>query len=972
MLSASVLILVFLLAFCIPLTASKMCLKENGYENLLIAINPQVPENVQIINNIKNMVTDASLFLFNATKRRFYYRDVKILIPLTWQSHNYRRPKHEVYEKANVIINKPNFNHGNDPYTLQYEGCGKEGRYIHFTPDFLIEDSLLSVYGPRGKVFVHEWAHLRWGVFDEYNYGVPFYVSVENKIKSTRCSSEISGMYICKETSCLDGECMIDPQTGSLAEGCMFLVNSTQSQKTTASIMYMPALSSVVDFCDKNTHDQESPNMQNQMCSYRSTWEVIMDSADYVSTLPMANDVYPPPPNFSLLQTRRRVICLVLDVSSNMATGDRIHRLHQAAALFILHFVEVGSHLAIVTYNDTAEIRSPLRQIDHDDVRRNLTSNLPNTASGESYICKGVLSGLQLLKTLDGNGDGNEIILVSGGRDENLDKCFSQVLLSGSVIHTIAIGPNADSELECLSEMTGGSAFFASGNMVSDSLIGAFTEISTSNGDHTHKFAKLFLASNVIRAEDQLTGSVYIDGSVGINTLFIITWQASALPDVIIEDPTGNIYNSENLETDTYSQVAYFILPETSQVGEWKYTIINTLNSSQVFDILVTSRPAPNSIPLVIHLFTNTNTVTFPNPMVIFAEIKQGYSAILGVNVTAVIESEFGNLIIITLTDDGTGADAVKDDGIYSRYVFSFMHNGRYTLKIHAQSNNNASSIRHSNSHTMYVPGYIDNDTIRMNPLRSIFSGEIETLPEIFIRTIFSESFKVKNISQDSVVDLFPPCTIVDLEAKLENDYVILSWTAPGDNYDQGIASSYEIRMSTNPFNLREHFDTAIPINTSSLMPKTAGSKEHFSFLLHSEEKDNGSISYFGIRTRDNSSLMSDISNLAQLTRHTRLETINYSHSMAAVKIKTSTVIYILVSFVSLCLVIEAGLYSFKRYSISKLQYHAITNDLRVSCNSTEQMQTRREGKEHELPLYDMVDRVYCEDSFVEEENTEV
>lgn len=28
-----------------------------------------------------------------------------------------------------------------------------------------------------GRVFVHEWAHFRWGVFNEYNDDVPFYVS---------------------------------------------------------------------------------------------------------------------------------------------------------------------------------------------------------------------------------------------------------------------------------------------------------------------------------------------------------------------------------------------------------------------------------------------------------------------------------------------------------------------------------------------------------------------------------------------------------------------------------------------------------------------------------------------------------------------------------------------------------------------------------------------------------------------------
>lgn len=35
-------------------------------------------------------------------------------------------------------------------------------------------------------MFVHEWAHLRWGVFDEYNSEKPFYVNGKNQIKTTR------------------------------------------------------------------------------------------------------------------------------------------------------------------------------------------------------------------------------------------------------------------------------------------------------------------------------------------------------------------------------------------------------------------------------------------------------------------------------------------------------------------------------------------------------------------------------------------------------------------------------------------------------------------------------------------------------------------------------------------------------------------------------------------------------------------
>ena len=47
------------------------------------------------------------------------------------------------------------------------------------------------------KVIVHEWAHLRYGVFDEFPTGaVPhFYTGPHGDLEGTRCSLAIPGKY---------------------------------------------------------------------------------------------------------------------------------------------------------------------------------------------------------------------------------------------------------------------------------------------------------------------------------------------------------------------------------------------------------------------------------------------------------------------------------------------------------------------------------------------------------------------------------------------------------------------------------------------------------------------------------------------------------------------------------------------------------------------------------------------------------
>lgn len=76
----------------------------------------------------------------------------------------------------------------------------------------------------------------------------------------------------------------------------------------------------MVAFCDNNSHNGEAPNMQNKMCNYKSTWEVIMESEDFINSSVVNGSAPPSETTFSLLQTQDRAVSLVLDVSGSMAS----------------------------------------------------------------------------------------------------------------------------------------------------------------------------------------------------------------------------------------------------------------------------------------------------------------------------------------------------------------------------------------------------------------------------------------------------------------------------------------------------------------------------------------------------------------------------------------------------------------------------------------------------------------------------
>ncbi|XP_029473516.1 calcium-activated chloride channel regulator 1 [Rhinatrema bivittatum] len=847
---------------------SMVQLNNNGYDNIVIAINPSLPEDTKIIENIKDMMKEASSYLFNATKKRIFIRNVKILIPLTWTQNNYDPPKTETYDKADVIVAEPYLKYGDDPYTLQYGGCGEKGKYIHFTPNFLIND-LSSLYGSRGRVFVHEWAHLRWGVYDEYNSQKPFYASGD-KVEATRCSANVTGISVskdCTDSSCSTVACKYDQSTGLYEEGCTFVPDKNQATK--ASIMYMQALSEVVEFCNKSTHNPDAPNLHNRICNSESTWDVIMRSPDFKNTPPMTGINPPADPVFSLLQIRDRVVCLVLDVSGSMDAYDRILRLNQAAKLFLLQIIEVGSFVGIVTFNGAASIRSELIQIESDAIRQQLVGRLPTSAAGATKICAGIQSAFQVNQKRYGNTYGTEIILLTDGEDTTISTCFSEVKTSGVIIHTIALGPAAAKDLEMLSVMTGGLQFAATDSLDANGLIDVFTGISSGNGNISQQSIQLESSGLTTNPSQCLNGSVTIDSTVGNDTFFAITWERS-MPTITVRDPRGSIYKNINFNSDATFRNARLQISGTAQEGDWLYSLCNTHTSHQVLSMTVTSRAAkPDVPPVTVNAHMSKDTIHDPNPILVYAEVTQGFLPVLGANVTATIEPETGSPVPLELADNGAGADISKDDGIYSKYFTAYNGKGRYNLKVRVQGKDNNITrlgfrLQH---HALYIPGYVENGKIQMNPARPpVSDDDIQVKLGSFSRTASGGSLVVSGLPPNYSPEMFPPSKTIDLEADIAENNIALSWTAPGDNMDEGQAARYDIRMSKNRLQLKENFENATAINSSSLKPQPAGSRETFSFLPDNLIIENGTKMYFALRAIDGIGILSDISNTAMAT----------------------------------------------------------------------------------------------------------
>ncbi|KAG3283534.1 calcium-activated chloride channel regulator 4-like [Ictidomys tridecemlineatus] len=840
-------------------------LNDNGYEDLVIAIDPGVPEDRKLIEQIKDMVTTASTYLFEATQKRFFFKNVSILIPENWEgSPEYKRPKHESYDQADVRVAAPALPGRDEPYTRQFTECGEKAEYIHFTPDFVLGKKQ-NEYGPSGRLFVHEWAHLRWGVFDEYNEEKPFYSGKSKKIEATRCSTGITGknsVYKCQGGSCITRSCKRNSTTNLYEKDCQFFPNKVQTEK--ASIMFMQSIDSVLEFCNAENHNQEAPSLQNIKCNYRSTWEIISNSEDFKNTTPMAAP--PPPPVFSLLRISERILCLVLDKSGSMSLSNRLNRMNQAAKYFLLQTVENGSWVGMVHFDSAAIVKSELIQIKSDSEKNKLLESLPTVGLGGTSICSGIAAAFQVIEKLNAQIDGSEIVLLTDGEDSTTGSCADAVKQSGAIIHLIALGPSAEQAVIEMSTETGGKHIYASDNAENNGLIDAFGALTSENADPTQKSLQLESKGLTLDNDLWMNDTVIIDSTVGKDTFFLVTWEIQP-PSIFLWNPNGTL--TEAFTQDTVSKMAYLSIPGTAQVGTWTYSL--QAKATETLTMTVTSRAASSSVPpITVNAKMNKDTNSFPSPMIVYAQVLQGYLPILGANVTAIIESNSGKIEVLELLDNGAGADTFKDDGVYSRYFTSYSENGRYNLKVRAHGGTDSArrSLQYPLNRAAYIPGWVVDGVIEGNSSRPETTEDTQTILENFSRTASGGAFVVSQVPDSTNVplpDLFPPSQITDLDATSEGDHINLTWTAPGDNFDVGTVQVYIIRISGNITDLRDNFDDALQVNTTDLPPKEANSKETFTFKPGNISEENITHIFIAIQSVDKSNLTSKVSNIAQV-----------------------------------------------------------------------------------------------------------
>ncbi|XP_042237431.1 calcium-activated chloride channel regulator 4-like [Homarus americanus] len=893
---------VVVMAVC---TGSKVKLVNNGYDGIVIGISSQIDQSQgpAIIAALKDMVKEGSEHLFRATRRRAFFRHVKLLIPQSWNNTDYDHPATvQTYQESEIRVDLQHHPYYNQPYTKQPGKCGSPGLHIHLTPDYLTEEKYQSWWGKPGKSLVPLWAKLRWGVFDELGYPNDpiypsfYYLANEEKFGDKNLSyapsycanAEITGFMRKKNTikgvgkwECVKGKDNLPEQD------CRFFADKVQAANS--SLLSYPFISSdsVVEFCDETTHLRNVPNKQNVMCRGQSVWKVMLQHDDFKNANP-ARDAPPEDPVITVIKGVYPSYAVVMDYSNSMRSKNRIGTLQRSVRRWLLYTVPTNSFVSLIRFSSgPAILLTPLTKITDMQSRRNLASKIDKNISGGTSIISGLQKAKEVLNGTEGN---KNIFLITDGEDDYDDpESFIDDLLQANIcVMTVALGKEADSRLESLSDKTGCKSYVVNDNDQTRMMNSAFeATLVRMPVSAAYSLNTKFYESSKYKTTNLTVGNSFkVDKTIGRNMVFHL--ETDKIDHVIgtpsLIDPQGNVIYAKDAEGLTMTWTITVLLAE---VGEWRWEVQLDGDKSHWVQAFVTSHLRDSSTqPITVTPWTSapiTGVNAAATNVILFAEVTHGSNPIVGAQVRGTIDHpDDGHAApnVYILKDDGKFADSVKNDGIYSAYMTNFSVTSRYGYRAEVVKNEAfQSGNTMEQQHPLNPEDYLDWSCATCMPT----SSPNPTVTN-FTREGSAGSFKVKRVPREGA-DILPPARVMDLqvESTIRNNKgtsIKLTWTAPGDDMDQGTVSNYQFQMSTNREDLSEaHFDPASP---ETLLPVFIQDLEDANVLIESgnnvtfnimsnKQLEFEQVYFVGLRAVDDSDNESEVSNIVQFTFEQKL-----------------------------------------------------------------------------------------------------
>ncbi|KAK7081460.1 hypothetical protein SK128_012870, partial [Halocaridina rubra] len=743
-----------------------------------------------------DMINRASILLHSATESKLYFSKVTILIPENWTSCGGLAigPESELtFKDAHIRIQESHPVFVDNPWTEQPRGCGDPGNFIYFSDAFI--SGANQDLGSLGNVFVHEWAKFRWGVFEEYGH---FRDSVFPS--AFRNGSEWLPNYCTDQR--VQGEFNGCGTENSEAE-CRFTPEAQQVNNATSSLLGTPFITSVDTFCNKDTHVRNAPTKHNLMCDKNSTWEVISRHSDIINAVGGAagNTTYTI--RKMMPNSLQDKLVFVLDVTKQM--GAKLQRwefLYNSVYNFIMYKAATGSQVGIVTFGNTLHNKSELLTLMDEEVRRSVAANIPQKVTNDAIkkVSLGLAAASEIL-----NGSG-KIILLTENLVENTQDTAEDLInaAEGVAVQPVFYPAISTVPIDIYVPLT-------SFHGLSPLIVEDKNAPGSGNVQNSENY---FTLSQYI----QLTGSSTLD-EVSTGTCTILSSQlncsftiqisnsSSFNKDFIMEflhdGRISTTYDVENLEPLGITHVDSSDTSETykgNNLQDGSYTFTASINiglsDDYVTKVVISAVPSVNASQLFIDISASEPLenlqYTSESAPVLYAKMSDGYRHVVYAKLVATIGSLYSNDSIktstLTMLDNGLGCDVTANDGIYSAYLLGITELGRVSISVTATDNNGSAKLVGASSLSRAAP------VIPEGLTRACCGSSIDltgvALESTGTFSIFTPPGLNAKTSGDVTLN-YPPGIIRDLSAERNGEIVTLTFSASGEDFNVGSASSY-------------------------------------------------------------------------------------------------------------------------------------------------------------------------------------
>ncbi|XP_075731574.1 calcium-activated chloride channel regulator 1-like [Rhipicephalus microplus] len=892
----------FCLAFAITTCSADDVPQTASQVHLLVAIHRNVSEQDFSLENLQRFFTRVSRELREVTGRT-WIDSVTLQVPSTWR---YRRYYEELdadfYQVAQVRVVPSDENTKPRMELVQPLPCGMPGEMILIPESAIMQQSQdrhvrteSGTLAPEHE-FVHLWPRFRYGIFDEIGIPgsrrFPMAVTDNDTVFPVSLSKGLTGVL-----SLPDGSRCAATPLGMVRPDCHLFLQLNNRQ-TLMDLLRMPYAAA-----NNPTAARYLPTQHNVLCHRQSTSEIIYSHEDF--TLKREPKRSPKEPRFRFVRPKENVtarVVLLLDASEGMCRGSWMRQVHHSVSRFIQSRMPDGTQLALVALaEDEAHVLANLTKLESRS-RRALRLLVPyGCGRAGVYPSKGLERAAQLLK--GSHPAGAIAVLVTheaslGGKNETAIEAWN----TGVILSTVALGARADPALELLASRMGGLSFWvpSEGDVYSTLLDDALADAAQQLSHPDEREVIVRREELRLRGERQLP--FIIDASLGVDGRVAVVGSAVEFLAVRVRDPDDELYHEASPECTkdvlrTQSVVFHFPIMKP---GRWMVQVSPTKGggaggaATSTVTLLVTSYTTRGKHAIQLRAQASASWVTYPAVASLHARLTRGKDVVLGASVWASVSRPRRRHVVITLHDDGLGADTSAGDGIYSAFFTDHSGAGRYRMAVRAAGDESNAHVtlphvcRSSLADLARKPSNLivmPKKAYRLTDLAEDIGFEDQWAPQVseagepcpmFGRYVDAGSFQLVGYRERSPIG---PGAISDLlvEASMVRGprwILEITWTAMGSHLDAGVVEHVELRCSRRGSELEENFRRAFQIRDTdlvrgSLSPRPSRKRHHVVVLVPARlfPPDGGAFTlYLAVRTQDMQGRLSPLSNVARAT----------------------------------------------------------------------------------------------------------